>query len=52
MKKLVWFGLIVGSTLGGMVPSLWGADVFSFSSIILSAVGGLLGIYLGYLLGR
>ena len=52
MKKLVWFGLFVGSTLGRLVPSLWGADLFSFSSIILSALGGLLGIYLGYRLGR
>jgi uncharacterized membrane protein len=52
MKQLVWFGMFVGTTVGGMVPSLWGAGVFSFWSVILSAVGGILGIYAGYRLGR
>ncbi|MEO6536379.1 MAG: hypothetical protein ABIT47_01695 [Candidatus Paceibacterota bacterium] len=48
MKQIVWIGLLVGSTIGGFIPELWGAGVFSFSSIILSAIGGMLGIWIGW----
>ena len=47
-KKLIWLGLFVGSTVGGMLPELWGDNVFSFWSVILTAVGGIIGIWLGY----
>lgn len=50
-KQLIWIGVFVGSTLGGFVPALWGASAFSFSSVIFSFVGGLLGIYAGFKLG-
>jgi hypothetical protein len=51
-KSIVWLGLFVGSFIGGLLPSLWGADTFSFSGVILSAVGGLLGIYAGFRISR
>ena len=22
-KKMIWIGIVVGSTLGGLIPSLW-----------------------------
>ena len=47
-RQLIWIGLFVGSTIGGFIPDLWGAGLFSLSSIFLSAAGGLLGIYVGY----
>jgi predicted MFS family arabinose efflux permease len=47
-KSTIWWGMAIGSTLGGFVPSLWGADMLSLSGIIFSAVGGFLGIYIGY----
>jgi hypothetical protein len=31
---------------------LWGASVLSFSSILLSAVGGIAGIYFGFKISR
>jgi hypothetical protein len=46
-KSLVWIGMTVGSALGGYLRVLWGGDLFSFSSLILSGVGGILGIWLG-----
>jgi hypothetical protein len=49
---MVWIGLTVGSTIGSMIPMLWGADVFSFSSIFLSGAGAMLGIYVGYRLAH
>ncbi|MCR4274494.1 MAG: hypothetical protein NUW02_00365 [Candidatus Campbellbacteria bacterium] len=46
-KKFIWLGLFVGSFVGGYVPTLWGASPFGFSSVICTAIGGFLGIYLG-----
>jgi len=43
-KSLVWLGLLIGSTVGGFIPMLWGAGIASFSSIIFSGIGGILGI--------
>ncbi len=52
MKQLVWIGMIVGSSIGGFIPTLWGAGFLSFSSILLSAAGGILGIWAGYKISR
>ena len=51
-RKLIWLGLTVGTVAGGYIPLLWGSPAFSMSSVLLSAVGGIMGIYLGYRLGR
>ncbi len=45
---MVWLGMIVGSMLGGFVPLLWGGSAFSFAGIIWNAIGGFVGIYVGY----
>lgn len=47
-KQLIWLGMIVGSSVGGFVPMLWGDGYFSFSSIIFSTLGGVLGIYAAF----
>ena len=44
--------MILGSSLGGFLPLLWGGSELSFSSIFLTAIGGLLGIYVGYKVSR
>jgi hypothetical protein len=44
-KGLVWLGVFIGSTIGGCIPMVWGAGIFSLSSVLLSAVGGLFGIW-------
>jgi hypothetical protein len=51
-KKLIILFLFVGSTLGGYLPLLWGESSLSLSSVLLSALGGFLGIYVGYALGK
>jgi hypothetical protein len=51
-KSLVWIGVFVGSTLGSLVPTLWGAGFLSFSSVIFTAAGGFLGLWLGYKLSE
>ncbi len=47
-RKIIWLGLFVGSTIGGFIPSLWGAGALSFSGLIFSALGGFVGIWLGF----
>jgi len=45
-KKSIYLGMIVGSVVGGYIPAIWGAGLFSFSSIIFGAIGGITGIWL------
>jgi hypothetical protein len=47
-KSIVMTGMILGSVAGGYIPVLFGVGLFSFSSIIWTAVGGFLGIWLSY----
>jgi hypothetical protein len=51
-KSLIWIGMFVGSTIGGFVPILWGADFLSISSVVLTAVGGIIGIWIGFQLSN
>jgi len=47
-KSLIWGGMIIGSAIGGFLPYLWSNyNPFSFSSVILTFVGGVLGIWAG-----
>jgi len=47
-KSLIWIGSIIGSTVGGALPMLWGDNAFSLSSVIFGAIGAILGIYLAF----
>ncbi|MDB5260449.1 MAG: hypothetical protein JWN37_680 [Candidatus Nomurabacteria bacterium] len=48
-KGAIWWGMIIGSTIGGFIPSLWGANLFSLSGVVLAAAGGFIGIWVGYI---
>lgn len=47
-KSLVWIFMFIGSTIGSYIPTLWGDSFFSMSSVLLTAVGGMLGIYIAF----
>ncbi len=49
-KALIWGGMFVGSGIGSSVPYLWNGDFMVAS--LCGAVGGLLGIYLGFKLAK
>lgn len=51
-KALIWIGMFVGSAVGGFIPSLWGDNFLSMSSVILTAVFGLIGIWIGFKLSQ
>ena len=52
MKKMIWGGMTIGSLIGGAIPFLWTLNTFSFSSVIFTAIGGFVGIYCGFKLGK
>lgn len=49
-KSLIWWGMIVGSTVGGLVPYLWNGSFMSYC--VWGAVGGFAGIWGGYKLAK
>ncbi len=50
--KMIWLGMFVGSLIGGYIPELWGAGMFSLWGVVMSAVGSLIGIWLAFRLTR
>lgn len=51
-KTLIYLFLSIGSFIGGYVPTLWGASAFGFASVIGGLVGGALGIWAGFKIGK
>jgi len=51
-KKFVWIGFFLGSSLGNVLPLLWGGDAISLSGFLLSILGGIAGIWIGYRWGQ
>lgn len=41
-------GAILGTTIGGAIPGLWGVSWLSFTATVFSGIGGILGIWAGY----
>ena len=44
----IWFWMFIGSTVGSLLPALWGAGMLSLQSFALGALGGILGLWIGY----
>jgi len=53
MSRKAWVTLFVfvGSIVGGYIPTLFGLSVFSLWGLLTSALGGLIGIWIGLKLG-
>lgn len=47
-KKIYYIAMLVGSIVGGYVPTLFGADIFSLWSIFSSAAFALIFIFLAH----
>jgi len=51
-KKVIWVCMIVGSFLGGFIPTLLGANSMGVLVVLTTAVGGLLGVWAGFTMTR
>lgn len=51
-KKLIYLFLIIGSGVGGWIPTLWGAGSLSMQTFAGSMVGAALGLWVGYTAGQ
>ena len=49
---MVFVGMIIGSIIGGYIPTLLGASLISYSSVLFSGIGAILGIWIGYKLSN
>jgi hypothetical protein len=47
-KKIILLGMLFGSVIGGFIPTYFGANMLSIWSILGSAVGAALGIWLTF----
>lgn len=47
MRGRIWLGVFIGSTIGGLIPELWGADSVSYASVLFGGLGGFAGLWLG-----
>ena len=47
-RNLYLLGATVGGTLGGLLPGIWGASDFSGTGVLLSTIGGIVGIWATY----
>lgn len=47
MRSAIWIWIFVCSTIGGLIPALWGGDMLSYSGVLLSGVGAIVGLWLG-----
>ena len=52
MRSSIWIGILIGSTIGGMIPALWGDGMLSYSSVFLSGVGALAGLWIAFKLSN
>ncbi len=49
---LVYIGMTIGSVIGGYIPTLFGAGLLSFTSLVSSSIGAIVGIWVGYKLSK
>jgi uncharacterized membrane protein YeaQ/YmgE (transglycosylase-associated protein family) len=47
-RNVYWLAALVGSTIGGALPGLWGAGAFSATGILTGTIGGIVAIWLAY----
>jgi uncharacterized membrane protein YeaQ/YmgE (transglycosylase-associated protein family) len=47
-KGLLMLGLLIGSLIGGYVPSIFGASLLSLWGLVGSTVGAILGLWIAY----
>jgi hypothetical protein len=49
---VMMIAVLVGSIVGGLVPSLWGAGLLSAAGVVFSLIGAAAGIWAGARIGE
>ena len=47
-KAVVMIAMSIGSLVGSYAPMLFGVSMLSMTSLVGGAIGGIIGIYVGY----
>ena len=47
-RKIIMLGMILGSSVGAYIPNIFGAGMFSLTSIFGGLLGGILGIWISF----
>ena len=48
MRLRIWMGVLIGSTIGGLIPALWGDDMLSYWGVLFSGAGAFVGLWIAY----
>jgi predicted MFS family arabinose efflux permease len=51
-KRVIWFCILFGSTVGGLVPEAWGGSALGGMSLLLGFAGAVAGLWFGARLTR
>ena len=46
-RSVIGICALIGMTIGGFVPDLWGASGLSLAALVFSAAGGVAGVWVG-----
>jgi hypothetical protein len=46
-RGVIGICVLVGGTVGGFVPELWGGSAWGLSALLFSALGAVAGVFLG-----
>lgn len=47
-RSFIWIGVFIGSTIGSLIPRLWGDGVFSYPSVLFGGADALVGLWIGF----
>jgi len=47
-RMIIYIGMFIGSSIGSVLPVIWGGSMLSLSSVMLSAVGGIVGVIISF----
>ena len=51
-KFLIYSGMMIGSLIGGYIPTFFGVNMLSIIPIFTSSLGAVVGVYIGYKLSK
>jgi len=45
LMSRTWIAILIGSTIGGFVPTLWGGEMLSYAGVLWSGIGAFAGLW-------